>query len=216
MANSLMEIFTPILTKILNYLPNLIGGVLIITVGILLSEIIRKITFSLIEFFHLEYFLKKTRLAEPMEVKIWSEILAEIIRIGVFILFLIPAIEILGFTRFVEVLNQLLFYLPNVFVSVVIGFIGVILANLVYKILKQSFKTLKSSSAVVLANLAKFAIIFFTVLIVFNQLGIAQELIKILFTGVVIMIALAGGLAFGLGGKEIAREILEEIIKKKK
>lgn len=215
MTNSLMEIFTPILTKILNYLPNLIGGVLIITVGILLSEIIRKITFSLIEFFHLEYFLKKTRLSEPMEVKIWSEILAEIIRIGVVILFLIPAIEILGFTRFVEVLNQLLFYLPNVFVSVVIGFIGVILANLVYKILKQSFKTLKSSSAVFLANLAKFAIIFFTVLIVFNQLGIAQELIKILFTGVVIMIALAGGLAFGLGGKEIAREILEEIIKKK-
>ncbi len=47
-----------------------------------------------------------------------------------------------------------------------------------------------------------------------NQLGVAQDLIRILFTGIVAMLALAGGLAFGLGGKEIAKEILEELKKK--
>jgi len=47
-----------------------------------------------------------------------------------------------------------------------------------------------------------------------NQLGVAQDLIRIFFTGIVAMIAIAGGLAFGLGGKDVARDLLEDLKKK--
>jgi len=49
-----------------------------------------------------------------------------------------------------------------------------------------------------------------------NQLGVAQDLIKILFTGIVFMLALAGGLAFGLGGKECAQTLLKNLLKELK
>ena len=61
-----------------------------------------------------------------------------------------------------------------------------------------------------LALVGKWSVLVFVFLVVLNQLGIASDLIRILFAGVVAMVALAGGLAFGLGGKEVAREVLEK------
>lgn len=204
------QIISTFLKSFLAYLPNLFGGILIFAIGMVLSEILRRLLISLFNFLKLDLIIKKTKLATEKEVKIWEEILAEILRWSVVILFLIPAVEVWGLSKVTVVLNQLLFYLPNVLVAVVIGFIGLIFANLVSDLVKHGVKSVGLTSAKTLSALAKFSIIFFTVLIVMNQLGIAQDLIRILFTGIVAMLALAGGLAFGLGGKDIAKEILEE------
>lgn len=197
-----------------NYLPNLFGGLLILAIGLVLAEILRKIFITLFNFLRLDLLIKKTKLATEKEVQIWRDIIAELTRWTVVILFLIPSVEVWGLSRVTVVLNQLLFYLPNVLVAVVIGFVGLIFANLVSNLVKHSVKTVGATSANSLSALAHFAIVFFTVLIVLNQLGIAQDLIRILFTGIVAMLAIAGGLAFGLGGKDIAREILEEFRKR--
>lgn len=208
-------VVTTFLRSLLSYLPNLFGGLLIFAIGLVLAEILKKILISFFNFFKLELLIKKTKLASEKEVKIWEEILAELLRWSVVILFLIPAAEVWGLPKVTIVLNQLLFYLPNVIVAVVIGFIGLIFANLVSDLVKHGVKTVGSTtSANTLAALAKFSIVFFTILIVMHQLGIAQDLIRILFTGIVAMLALAGGLSFGLGGKDIAREMLEEFKKK--
>jgi len=207
-------VISTFLRSFITYLPNLFGGLLILAIGLVLAEILRKILVSFFNFFRLELLIKKTKIATEREVKVWKEILAELLRWSVVILFLIPAVEVWGLSKVTVVLNQLLFYLPNVLVAVVIGFIGLIFANLVSDLVKHSVKTVGSTSANTLAALSKFSIVFFTVLIVMNQLGIAQDLIRILFTGIVAMLALAGGLSFGLGGKDIAREILEEFRKK--
>jgi small-conductance mechanosensitive channel len=71
----------------------------------------------------------------------------------------------------------------------------------------KSFK----SVARPMANMAKYTILVFAALAVLNQLGVAQSLIQILFTGIVFMVALAGGLAFGLGGQEVAKELLSDL-----
>lgn len=214
----LFEVVNPVINSFLrsfiNYLPSLFGGLLIFAIGLVLAEILRKILISLFNFLKIDLLIKKTKLAGKKEVTIWKEILAEVLRWGVVILFLIPAAEVWGLSKVTEVLNQLLFYLPNVLVAVVIGFVGLIFANLVSDLVKHGVKTIGATSAKTLAALAKFSIVFFTVLIVLNQLGIAQDLIRILFTGIVAMLALAGGLSFGLGGKDIAKEILEEFRKK--
>ena len=60
----------------------------------------------------------------------------------------------------------------------------------------------------------RWAVLIFVFLVVLNQLGIASDLIRILFAGIVAMVALAGGLAFGLGGKETARDIIERLRKR--
>ena len=113
-------------------------------------------------------------------------------------------------------LNEFLVYLPNVIVAVVIGFVGLLAANLVSDLVRHSVRTIGATSANSLAVFTRGAITFFTVLVVLNQLGVAQDLIRILFTGIIAMLALAGGLAFGLGGQELAKEILEELKNKLK
>ncbi len=195
------------------FLPNFLGGLLIFAIGLIVAQIARRVLTSIFDFFKFDVLIKKTKLASGNEVNIWKEILVELLGWSVVILFLIPAAEVWGLSQVTVVLNQLLFYLPNVLVAVIVGFIGLVFANLVSDVVRHSVRTVGSTSANTLAALARYSIVFFTVLIVLNQLGIAQDLIRILFTGIVTMIAIAGGLAFGLGGKDLAREILEELKK---
>ena len=207
------DIVTTFIRSFVNYLPNLMGGLLIFAIGLVIAQLLRRVVFSLFDFFKLDLLLKKTKLTTDKEVNIWKEMLVELLSWSVVILFLIPAAEVWGLPQVTVVLNQLLLYIPNVLIAVIIGFIGLIFAGIVSELVRHGVKTLGSTSANTLSALARYSIIFFTILIVMNQLGIAQDLIRILFTGIVAMIAIAGGLAFGMGGKEIAHDMLAEFKK---
>lgn len=201
-------------TEIADYLPNLFGGVIILLIGLILATLLKRLLLSILAFFRLSGILERTKLMKKSEVSVWEEVLAEILRWTVIILFLIPTLEVWGLSRATAVLNQLLFYLPNVIIAVIIGFIGLIVANMTSDVVKHSFASVDARSSQTFAYLTKGSIVFFTALVVMNQLGVAQDLIRILFTGIIAMIALAGGLAFGLGGREIAAELLQELVKK--
>ncbi len=205
------EVITRFWSKFTNYLPNFFAGLLILSIGLLLSSLLKKIFLTLLTFIKLEKILEKTKLITRAEVNLWEQILGEILKWTVILLFLIPTLEVWGLSKATIVLNQFLFYLPNVIVAVIIGFIGIILANLASQLVSHSIKTFGQTSATTLAVFSKSTIIFFTVLIILNQLGVAQDLIRILFTGIITMLALAGGLAFGLGGKDLAKELLEQL-----
>lgn len=204
------------LTRFVDYLPNFFGGLLILTIGVILSGVMKKLLLTLLTFFRLEGLLQKTKLLQKAEVRLWEEILAEILKWTVILLFLVPTLEVWGLSKATGVINQFLFYLPNVIVAVVIGFIGLVSANLVSDLVKHSTKSIGSASANTLSVLSKSTILFFTVLVALSQLGVAQDLIRILFTGIVAMLALAGGLAFGLGGQDTAKDILERLRSKLK
>lgn len=198
-----------------NYLPNFFGGLFIFCIGLVLASILKRLLLSIFKFFRLAGILEKTKLMKKHEVIIWEEVLVEVLRWTLIILFLIPTLEVWGLSRATSVINQFLFYLPNVIIAVVIGFFGIIISNMMVEVVKSA-QGVHSSTANTLAMVTKGVIIFFTILVVMNQLGVAQDLIRILFTGIIAMAALAGGLAFGLGGREVARDILEEAVKKLK
>ncbi len=199
-----------------NYLPNLFGGLLILIVGLLIAGIVKQVIMTVVTFTKIDLLFHKTKLIKKEEVTIWTEVLSEILKWMLIIVFLVPALEVWGLSRATTVVNQILFYLPNVVVAVVIAFVGILAANLTSDLVRHSVKTLGSTASNSLAVFTRGAIMFFTVLVVLNQLGVAQDLIRILFTGIVAMLSLAGGLAFGLGGKELAKELLEELKNKLK
>lgn len=213
-VDTINPIISTFINSISSYLPHFFAGLLIFVIGLIISEILKRFLLSFFRLFKLKLLLSKWKVASEKEVKIWEEIFAELLRWSIVILFLIPAVEVWGLSQITGVFNQLLFYLPNVLISVVIGFVGIIFAHLISDLVKQSVKSIRPASAVILSAFARYTIIFFTVLIVMNQLGIAQDLIRILFTGIVALLALAGGLAFGLGGKDIAKELLDNLRKK--
>lgn len=212
-VNSILQQFW---VSFVNFIPDLFGGLIILVIGLIIANLLKRLLLTLFEFFRFERFFAQAKTMDKGEVKLWEEIVVEILRWTVVVLFLIPTLEVWGLSRATVVLNEILFYLPNVLIAVIIGFFGLVVSNLVSDLVKRWVKTLGSTSANALAVFAKTVIVFFTALVVLNQLGVAQDLVRILFTGIVGMLALAGGLAFGLGGKEMAKDVLDELKTKMK
>lgn len=209
-------IVTEFWVRFVSFLPNLLGGLLILIIGLIIADILKRVLLSIFSFFKLERLFQDSKVMGKGEVRLWEEVLVEVLRWTIVVLFLIPTLEVWGLSRATSVLNEFVLYLPNVIVAVVIGFVGLVASNLVADLVKRAVKTMGSGTANTLAVFTKTTIVFFTALVVLNQLGVAQDLVRILFTGIVGMLAIAGGLAFGLGGREMAKEVLEDLRRKVK
>ena len=199
---------------IISFIPRFLSGFIILLIGIIISTFLRQIVREGLRIIKFESFLKRYGVPESKETADWSAILSEIVRWFVIIVFLVPTAQVWGLGKFVDVLNGLLLYLPNVFIAVLLLLVGFVVSKLVYELLIASVRGLSRDSAKSIAMVGRWSVLVFVFLVVLNQLGIASDLIRILFGGLVAMIALAGGLAFGLGGKEAARDIIEKIRKK--
>ena len=123
------------------------------------------------------------------------------------IVFLLAASDVLGFSSFSEFLQDVLLYIPHVIVAILIMLAAIVLANFLKDLVKSSVKSAELEGRKFLAPLTWWAISIFGFLAAVSQLGVAQDIINILITGVIAMLALAGGLAFGLGGKEYASRL---------
>jgi hypothetical protein len=214
--NTLIDSLNSAITAIIEYIPRLIAGVLVLLIGIVIASIVKQLILAISDSLKVNKYLDRYGVPEIRSGYTWVNILAEIIRWFVIIGFLIPAADIWGLPRIGTLLNQILLYLPNVFIAVVIALVGFVLAKLAHDVILASLKGINKDSAKIIATSTQWAINVFVVLAVLNQLGVATDLIRILFTGFVGMVAIAGGIAFGLGGQENAKEILNGIKKRLK
>lgn len=195
------------------FLPNLLAGIIILLIGIIVGSIVKKLVESLFETLKLESYLHKYGVPEGKKEYSWANVFGEIVRWFVIIIFLIPTADIWGLDQITSVLNSFLLYLPNVFVAAIIGIVGFVLAGLVHDVVLGAARGISPQAARTMASVAKWAIMIFVTLAVLTQLGVAADLVRILFTGFVAMIALAGGIAFGFGGQDTAKVILESLRK---
>jgi len=128
----------------------------------------------------------------------------------VFLLFFRWAIVILWVTEVETFMNDLIGYLPSLFVGIMIGFFGLRFANSVYDIIYQALELTRDKTSMVIAMWAKIIIMFFTLMIMLHYIKIVDQfIINTLFLGFITTLTLGISLAFGIGGKDIAREILE-------
>lgn len=214
--NTLINSLNSAVAAIIEYVPRFIAGLLILLIGIVIASIVKQLILTLSKTLKVENYLKRYGIPEIRPGYTWSDILAEIVRWFVIIIFLIPTADIWGIPRVGTLLNEILLYLPNVFIAVIIGLVGFVLAKLAHDVILASIKGVNKDSAQLIATGTQWAINVFVILAVLNQLGVATDLIRILFTGFVAMIALAGGIAFGLGGQKNAQDVLDGIKKRLK
>ena len=198
------------------FIPKFVLGLIILLVGIIIASILKQVVLGLFKALKIEAFLKKYGVPEAKDEFSWSDILAEIVRWFVIIVFLLPTADVWGLPRVDVVLNQVLLYLPNVFVAVIITLVGFVFARLAHDVILASTKGLSSETARTVASITRWAISIFVILAALNQLGVASDLIRIVFTGFVAMLDIAGGIAFGLGGQNSAKDVVEGIRNKLK
>ena len=127
------------------------------------------------------------------------------------VVFLVAAFDILGLTQVNMYLSQVLLYIPQVVVAAVILFVASIASDLLSGIVTGGTKAIGSHVSEMLGTLTRWAIWMFAILTALSQLGIAPQYMYTIFAGFVAMLALAGGLAFGLGGKDAATKLIKDI-----
>lgn len=127
------------------------------------------------------------------------------------IAFLVAALDVLGLSQVNIFLQQILIYLPNVIIAALILVAAAVIANAAQRVVSGSARGAGLPSAGLLGGIAKWAIWIFAILAALYQLGIVGPFVQTLFTGLVAMIVISGGLAFGLGGKDVAASYLEKL-----
>jgi small-conductance mechanosensitive channel len=132
------------------------------------------------------------------------------------VLFLLIAVEILGLTELADFLRSVLNYLPNVVVAALIFVVTVIVVDIVEKVVRAAVESIKVGYGHLVSVIVKWSIWVFAVLAILHQLGIARPFMETLFTGLIAVLVIAGGLAFGLGGKDLAAELLQDLKRKVK
>ena len=200
------------LDLVLTFIPKLLGFLVILLVGWLIASAVSKaVTFLLrkIGFDRLSDRIGLSRLEQRMGVRMDAAgVLGKIVYWFLFLIFLVPAVDALGLTAVSGILNTLIAYIPNVFVAILVLFLGTLAATFVADIVRGATSSANIGSPTLFANIARFAIIGFAALIALEQLQIAPALINELFGAIVAALAIAVGLAFGLGGQDTARKYL--------
>ena len=204
----------------MGFIPSLIGAIIVfvigwfisIGVGKLITEILRRIKFNQI--------FEKGSWDEALakaDIKVdASGFIGAIIKWVLVIVFLLAAVEILGFMQFAIFLNGVLAYLPNVIVAALIFVVTVIVVDIVEKVVRVAVESIKIGYGQMVSAVIKWSIWIFAIMAILYQLGIARPFMETLFQGLVAMLVISLGIAFGLGGKEVAAEVLQDLKRKLK
>jgi len=209
--------FLNLLSSISSYFPSIAGALLVVFFGLPIAHGVARVVEKVAKKFKISDVISRVVFIDRMEksgLKIDLAVaLGKIAKWIVILLILVLAAQILSLAPIVNFLEYLLaVFIPRLVVSILILIVGLILAEPVYHGVRGSAEAaIGIDLATLVAVIAKWAVVIVTALTALEQLGIQLGLLKILFTGIVGMAAIAGGLAFGLGGQYKARELLEKI-----
>ncbi len=206
-TSALQSALTTLLDKIFYILPNIIGAILILIVGSLIAMMIAGVVESGIKKLKIDSALEKTifhPISQNLGIKInTSKVFGELVQWFILIVVFIAAADVAKLTQVTDFFNEVLFYLPNVFVAVLI----LVVASLLATFVSNMVGTLVKDDLGYFSGLAKVAIYTFGILASLHQLQISRPLVEILFTGIVATCVLS----FGLGGKDVAADITKKI-----
>lgn len=204
----------------LGFLPSLVGALLIFFIGWVISVWIGKLVGDILKRLNFNKIFEKGNWDEALakaDIKVdASAFIGSIFKWSLVIVFLLAAVEVLGLTQLAGFLQDVLAYLPNVVVASLIFVVAVIVADISEKVLRALVESTQVGYGHVVGVIVRYSIWVFALIAILMQLGIAPMLLQTVLTGVVALFVIAGGLAFGLGGKDMAAEILSDLKRKLK
>ncbi|MDD3487455.1 MAG: hypothetical protein PHF35_03710 [Candidatus Moranbacteria bacterium] len=201
--------------RFVGFLPSLVGAILVFVAGWIVAVALGKAVEHIVKMIKIDSVMQragtKDRLHKAGVDFNIARFCGGLVKWFLILVFLMAATDILHLTQVTGFLNSIVLYLPNVIVAAVILIVAFLLGNFVFAVIKGGTKVAGVVSASLIATVAKWAIVIFGFLAALVQLGIATSLINTIFIGLVAMLALAGGLAFGLGGRDEAALILKKL-----
>jgi hypothetical protein len=215
----IVEPVAQMLTKILAYLPVLLGVLVILIVGWIIAKAIRRIIDWLLKVVRFDTLADKAGISEVLrkgDLKVSArEVVSGIVYWLIIIMVLVMTVDALGLPKASDVLASLFAYVPNVIAALLVLVVAMSLASFVAGIVRTAAGNANLPKPQLLAGICQWAIIIFAVTIALEQLGIAPLLVSTTFNIILGGIVLALALAFGLGGKDAAAKYIDELRKRR-
>lgn len=210
-AQAVLVAVTAALSNFLGFLPGLVGAILVLIIGWILAGALATLIERGLRAIGFERAVDRggigAFLARTGTTWTASKVVAELVKWFVFLIFAQAAANVLGMPQVTAIVNSIVLYIPNVVVALVVLVAGSLIARLASDLVRGTARQMGLGSPNLLAAVTRYAILGFAVVAAVDQLRIASTLLYALVIGFIGALALAFGLAFGLGGREVAADI---------
>ena len=198
------------------FLPSLLAAIIVLILGWLVASLVAQVVQKVLAALQIDKLadrLGMDRLADQVGRKLsLSGLGAWLVKWFVIVAAFVAAADILDLSQVSDFLyQQVVPYFGNVIVAVAVLLIGVVAANFLAEIVNGTVRAAGLHVAGALSAITRWSIVVFAILAALTQLRIAPSFLQTLFIGIIAMLSLAGGLAFGLGGRDHAKKILDDI-----
>lgn len=218
MQDIIRESIGDFISGIGNFLPNILAAIVILLVGWAVARVLRAAVGrglrlvrlpDIAERAGIEDFLRKGGITRSV-----TDLLAVLVYWLVILVVLLTAVNALRLEVASQLLNQILLYIPNIIVAVIVVIVGMYAASFVAGLVRTAAANAEIEEAGLVAALARYALIIFAFAIALNQLRIGQDIVANAFLLLFGAACLAAALAVGLGAREIVGRYLEERFRK--
>jgi len=199
-----------------SFVPNLLGALILFVIGWIVGPIVGRAISQLFAMLKLDKLFESAGASNflnraGLRLNV-SGFIGGVVKWFIIIVFLMASLQIVGLTQVNDFLREaVLYYLPKVIIASLVLVIATVLADAMKKLVSASAQAANIRSAKMLGSITLYAIWIFAFIIALSELGIATAFMQILFTGFIAALAIALGLAFGLGGKEVAGRAVEKL-----
>jgi small-conductance mechanosensitive channel len=198
-----------------SFIPELVVAFLVIVIGWAIAAALGRVVAQIIHALRIDQLLEKLGFRGPVEragLRLDSgHFLGQLVKWFLILVFVLAAANILGLSEVAGFLQEVIFYIPNVVVAALILLVAAGFASFLQRLIRASVDAAGMMNAGFLGSLAKWAILILAFLAALDQLGVARAFITTLLQGFVAMLAIAGGLAFGLGGQGAAKDFVAKL-----
>jgi small-conductance mechanosensitive channel len=215
-ADVLSQSFQNLFYGLVSFVPSLVVAIVIFTVGWLVGVGLGRVVAQVVNALRVDQALKSTGIERVLSRAGFQlsagKFLGTLVEWFFIVVFLVAALDVLNLTTVNLFISQVVLgYLPQVIVAVLILLVAAVVAEATQNLVVASAKAAAVGSAHFLGTVARYAIWIFAILAALAQLNVATAFVQTLFTGIVIAVSLAVGLAFGLGGQASAAHYLERL-----
>lgn len=214
-ADVLVGSFQNIWGGFVEFLPRLVGALIIFVVGLIIANGLKVLVEQVVKSIKLDSVLEKAGLKKFFERADWEiksgAFLGALVQWFLIIVFLLAAVDILKLYGLAGFLQAILLYIPNIIIAVLIVLVAVVVGGFLRKVVQGAVKSAKLQSGKMLGTITWWAVMVFGFFAALLQLGVAVMIVNTIITGFIAMLAIAGGIAFGLGGQKNAAELVDRL-----
>lgn len=215
----IIEPFEKFYENVLQFLPNFLTSLLILVVGIILGKVLKAVFSRVFEAMNLDKFSERSGIIEILKKggvrESLSTLLSKVVGWITIVIFAIISLRALDIPTVERLFERFILYLPHVFIASLILLLGYMLGNFFGRAALIASVNAGIRVSGVIGKFVKFTVFILAATMALEQLGIGKETVEIAFAIIFGGIILALAIAFGLGGRDIAKEYLEKKVKDK-